>query len=98
MRWRNPTVIKKAATPTYSIDLELEIEADLNNGVVPVPFIGTTWQTRNASYWRRRVGAVVVMLLALALAGTFAVGFTIGILRDQRDATHVTMAVLYDLT
>ncbi len=89
---------KKATTPADTVDARLRIQARLHDGVVPVPFLGTTWQTRNGSYWRRRVGAVIVFVLALGLVGGMAVGFTIGILGDRHDAIRVAMAVLYDLT
>jgi hypothetical protein len=89
---------KKSATPADTVDARLRLQARLHDGVVPVPFLGATWQTRNASYWRRRVGAVVVFLLALGLVGGMAVGFTIGILGDRHDAVRVTIAIAYDLT
>jgi hypothetical protein len=72
----------------------LRIEARLHGGVVPVPFLGTTWQERGGAYWRRRVGAVALFLLLTAIVGGIATGFTVGILRGA----GVIPAVIYDLT
>jgi hypothetical protein len=77
------------------------VEARLHDGVIPVPFLGQTWRTRGAAYWRRRVGAVVLMVLALALVGAMTVAFTVGIVGngdDGDDAVRIALAVLYDLT
>jgi len=41
----------------------------LHGGVVPVPFLGTTWRQRGGPYWRRRVGAVVLFLVLLIFGG-----------------------------
>lgn len=78
--------------------IRLRMTARLHGGVVPVPFLGTTWQTRSGSYWRRRVGAVIVFVLALALIGGMAVGFTLGIAGDRHDVVRVIAAIAYDLT
>ncbi len=59
----------------------LRIEARLHGGVVPVPFLGTTWQQRGGAYWRRRVGAVALFLLLTAIVGGIAAGFTVGIVK-----------------
>jgi len=72
----------------------LRIEARLHGGVVPVPFLGTTWQQRGGAYWRRRAGAVALFLLLTAIVGGIAAGFTVGILRGA----GVVPAVIYDLT
>jgi hypothetical protein len=79
-------------------EVRLRREARLNGGVLPVPFLGQTWQTRGGAYWRRRVGAVVLFLLLLALVGGMATGFTIGIVGDGHNVVRVILAVVYDLT
>jgi hypothetical protein len=79
-------------------ETRLRIQARLHDGVIPVPFIGTTWRTRGGSYWRRRAGAVLVFLLALALVGIVATGFTIGIAGGGHNAARVVAAIVYDLT
>jgi hypothetical protein len=89
---------KKAATSADTALTRLRIQARRHDGVVPVPFLGVTWQTRAAAYWWRRAGAVAVFMFALVLVGGMAVGFTIGILGDRHDAVRVTIAVVYDLT
>jgi hypothetical protein len=76
----------------------LRLQARLAGGVLPVPFLGRTWQTRGGAYWRRRVGAVLLFLLMFALVGGMAVGFTIGIVGDGHNVIRVILAVLYDLT
>ena len=79
-------------------DALLRAAARQHDGVVPVPFLGTTWRTRGARYWWRRVGAVVVLVLGLGLVGGMAVGFTIGIVGDGDDAIRIALAVVYCLT
>jgi hypothetical protein len=81
-------------------DARLRLEARLHDGVIPVPFLGQTWRTRGPAYWRRRVGAVVLMVPALALVGGMAAGFTIGIVGDGDgdDAVRIALAVVYVLT
>ena len=44
----------------------LRILARLHDGVVPVPFLGDTWLDRGAAYWRRRIGAVVLLMVLTA--------------------------------
>src|SRR3954452_1542232 len=90
--------MSKAGKPADERDARLRIEARLHDGVIPVPFLGQTWPARGPAYWRRRVGAVVLMLLALALVGGMAVGFTIGIVGAGDDVIRIAIAVLYDLT
>ncbi|MCU7727852.1 hypothetical protein ODJ79_29395 [Actinoplanes sp. KI2] len=90
--------MSKASKPADERDARLRLEARLHDGVIPVPFLGQTWQARGPAYWRRRVGAVVLMVLALALVGGMAVGFTIGIVGDGDDAVRIALAVVYDLT
>lgn len=90
--------MSKPRKPVDEQQLRLRAAARLHNGVIPVPFLGQTWQTRGAAYWRRRVGAVVLMLLLLALVGGMAAGFTIGIAGDGDDAIRIALAVLYALT
>jgi hypothetical protein len=72
----------------------LRIEARLHGGVVPVPFLGTTWQQRGGAYWRRRVGAVALFLLLTVIVGFIAAGFTVGIAKGA----GAVPAVIYDLT
>jgi hypothetical protein len=79
-------------------ETRLRIQARLHDGVIPVPFLGATWQTRGGPYWRRRAGAVVVFVLALALVGGMATGFTIGIAGGWHNAARVVAAFVYDLT
>lgn len=76
----------------------LRIEARLHGGVVPVPFLGTTWRQRGAPYWRRRVGAVVLFLVLLAFVGGMAVGFGLGIAGGGHSATRIVLAMVYALT
>lgn len=90
--------MSKPRKPVDEQAVRLRAEARLHDGVIPVPFLGQTWPTRGAAYWRRRVGAVVVMLLVLALVGGMAVGFTIGIVGPGDDVIRIALAVLYDLT
>jgi hypothetical protein len=80
-------------------DLRLRAEARSHGNVVPVPFLGTTWQERGAAYWRRRVGAVALFVLLTLFVGALAVGFTIGILGGSgHGPVGVGLAVVYDLT
>ncbi|MEU4245579.1 hypothetical protein [Actinoplanes sp. NPDC026619] len=90
--------MSKAPIPDDVRRARLRTIARQNGGAVPVPFLGLTWQTRGGAYWRRRAGATVVFLLALALVGGMATGFTIGIAGNGRDVIRVVLAVLYDLT
>jgi hypothetical protein len=76
----------------------LRIEARLHGGVVPVPFLGTTWQQRGGPYWRRRAGAVVLFLVLLIFVGGMAVGFGLGIAGGGHSATRIVIALLYALT
>jgi hypothetical protein len=76
----------------------LRIEARLHGGVVPVPFLGTTWQQRGAPYWRRRVGAVVLFMVLLVLVGGMAVGFGLGIAGGGHRAIRIVLALLYAST
>ena len=79
-------------------DARLRLQARMHGGIVPVPFLGQTWQTRGGAYWGRRIGAVAVFLLALALVGGMAVGFTIGIVGGAHSAIRVVLGVVYDVT
>jgi hypothetical protein len=88
----------KSRKPADERRLRLRAEARLHDGVIPVPFLDQTWRTRGAAYWRRRVGAVILMVLLLALVGGMAVAFTIGIVGDGDDAVRIVLAVLYALT
>ena len=88
----------KPRKPADEQELRLRAEARLHDGVLPVPFLGRTWRTRGGAYWRRRVGAVLLMLLLLALVGGMAVGFTIGIVGAGDDALRIALAMLYGLT
>jgi hypothetical protein len=76
----------------------LRIAARLHGGVVPVPFLGITWQRRGGPYWRRRVGAVLLFVVLLAVVGGMAVGFGLGIAGDGHSGTRIVLTVLYALT
>ena len=60
--------------------VRLRAQARLHDGVVPVPFLGTTWQRRGSAYWRRRVGAVILLVVATLFVGAVAASFTAGII------------------
>jgi hypothetical protein len=90
--------MSKASKPADDRDTRLRLQARLHDGVIPVPFLGQTWQTRGPAYWRRRIGAVILFLLALGLVGGMAVGFTIGIVGNGSSAARIGLAVVYDLT
>lgn len=89
---------KKPLTPAEEDAQELEVVAITHHGVVPVPFLGTTWRTRGAAYWWRRFWAVVLFLLLLALVGGMATGFAIGIFGDDPQPARIVLGVLYLLT
>jgi hypothetical protein len=79
--------------------LRLRAQARMNGGVLPVPFLGTTWQQRGAAYWRRRVGAVALFVLLTLFVGAVAVGFTAAILAGTgHGPVGAVLAVVYDLT
>jgi hypothetical protein len=79
--------------------LDLRAEAQMHGSVVPVPFLGTTWQQRGAAYWRRRIGAVVLFVLLTAIVAAISVGFTLAILNGTgHGPLGVALAVVYDLT
>lgn len=79
--------------------LRLRAEARLHGGVVPIPFLGTTWQERGAAYWRRRIAAVALFMFLTLFVGFFAVAFTAGILNGAGQGPEgVILAVVYDLT
>jgi hypothetical protein len=63
--------------------------------VVPVPFLGTTWRTRGAAYWWRRVGAVALFIVLLAFVGALAVGFTLGIVGHAHEPVRIALGVAY---
>ena len=73
--------------------LDLWLEAGDHGGVVPVPFLGTTWADRGAAYWRRRIGAALLMALLTLSAGFMASGFTYSFVKDG-----VLIAVAYGST
>ena len=83
---------------TDDTETRLRLLARMHDGVVPVPFLGTTWRARGGAYWRRRAGAVVLFLLALGLVGGMAVGFTLGIAGNGHQPLRLVAAVAYDLT
>ena len=85
-------------TKTNDRDTRLRLRARQNGGVVPVPFLGRTWQTRGGAYWRRRIGATALLLLLAVVASGIATGFTIGIVGDGHDVVRVVLGVLYVLT
>ena len=90
--------MSKATRAQDDRDTLLRRAARLNGGLVPVPFLGTTWRARQAAYWWRRIGAAVVALLGLGLVGGMAAGFTIGIVGDGHSALRDIGAVAYGLT
>jgi hypothetical protein len=92
---------RKAPRPRPADDpavQRLRIAARLHGGVIPVPFLGTTWQRRGGAYWRRRVGAVLLFTVLLAVAGGMAVGFGLGIAGGGHSAARITLAICYALT
>jgi hypothetical protein len=90
-----PKAPKPAPDPATQ---RLRIAARLHGGVVPVPFLGTTWQRRGGPYWRRRVGAVVLFVVLLAVVGGMAVGFGLGIAGGGHSAGRIVLALVYALT
>jgi hypothetical protein len=90
--------MSRTRRPDPDLDTRLRLQARLHGGVIPVPFLGPTWQARGGAYWRRRTGAVLLFVLALVLAGGMATGFTIGIVGDGHDAVRLVIAVGYCLT
>jgi hypothetical protein len=78
--------------------LRLRAAAQMHGGVVPVPFLGTTWQRRGAAYWRRRIGAVTLFVLLTAIVGAISFGLTLAILNGTHGQLGVVLAVVYDLT
>jgi hypothetical protein len=89
--------MSKRLTSEESDDLKLKAMAFLNDGVVPVPFLGTTWLHRGPAYWSRRVGAVLLILLVGAIVTTLATGFTIGIYGGGASPARVVLTVVYAL-
>ena len=92
---------RKAPRPKPADDpavQRLRIAARLHGGVIPVPFLGTTWQRRGGPYWRRRVGAALLFIVLLAVVGGLAVGFGLGIAGGGHSAARITLAVCYALT
>jgi hypothetical protein len=56
------------------------------------------WQQRGAAYWRRRVGAVVLLLVLTVFVGAIAAGFTAGIIAGVgRQPAGVVVSTLYAL-
>ncbi len=60
--------------------VRLRARARMHDGVVPVPFLGTTWRHRGRAYWRRRVGAVILLVALTVFVGAIATAFTAGII------------------
>lgn len=89
---------RKKPTPAESDANDLRVRAILHHGVVPVPFLGSTWRERGAGYWWRRVGAVFLFLLLLAFVGAVTVGFAIGIIGDGHNPARIALGMLYLLT
>ena len=78
--------------------VRLRIQARLHDGVVPVPFLGVTWQQRGAAYWRRRVGAVVLLVVLTLFVGAIAAAFTAGIIAGVgRQPAGVVVGTVYAL-
>jgi hypothetical protein len=76
----------------------LRIRARLHDGVIPVPFLGTTWQQRGAAYWRRRSGAFVLLIVLTAFAGAIAAAFTGGIIAGVgHQPAGVAVGIVYAL-
>jgi hypothetical protein len=89
---------KRPATPEETDRAMLKAEAFLHGGVLPVPYLGTTWQQRGAPYWRRRVGTVLLYVFLLAFVGTFATGFSIGLFDGGASTLSFVLTAAYVLT
>ncbi|MDT5036500.1 MAG: hypothetical protein QOE03_1685 [Micromonosporaceae bacterium] len=77
----------------------LQAEAWIHDGVVPVPFLGATWQERRGAYWRRRIGAAALMFFMTLFVGAIAAGFALGIAGGVGHGTAgIIAAVAYSLT
>ncbi len=70
-------------------DLRLRAEAWQHGNVVPVPFLGTTWQDRGPAYWRRRVGTVALFVFLILVVGGMAAGFAAGVLAGAHGPLRV---------
>lgn len=86
---------KKPLTPAEQDAHDLKVASIMNDGIVPVPFLGTTWRTRGPAYWWRRFWAVVLFLFLLALVGGLTTGFAIGIFGNGHQPVRVVLGVLY---
>jgi hypothetical protein len=75
----------------------LSYQAYKHGGAVPVPFLGTTWLSRGAPYWGRRVGAVVLFILLLGFIGALMTAFTVGIYGGGAISARVVLTVVYVL-
>ena len=76
----------------------LRIRARLHDGVVPVPFLGTTWQQHGAAYWRRRIGAVFLLTMLTLFVGAIAAAFTAGIVAGVgHQPAGVVVGIIYAL-
>jgi hypothetical protein len=85
--------------PGSDDDTRLAIAARLHGGVVPVPFLGTTWRQRGPAYWRRRAGAVTLFAMLTLVVGVIAAGFTVGIVKGTgARPIGIALAMVYDLT
>ena len=77
----------------------LRIQARLHDGVVPVSFLGTTWQQHDGRYWLRRIGAIILLLVLTLFVGATAAGFTAGIIAGiGHQPAGVIVGTLYSLT
>jgi hypothetical protein len=77
----------------------LRIQARLHDGVVPVSFLGTTWQQHDGRYWLRRIGAIILLLVLTLFVGAIAAGFTAGIIAGiGHQPAGIIVGTLYALT
>jgi hypothetical protein len=78
--------------------LRLRAQAYIDDGVVRVPFVGTSWQQRAGAYWCRRIGAVVLTLvLTVLFPVALSAGFVTGIVRGVGGAAGIVCGIVYGL-
>jgi hypothetical protein len=82
-------------SPDKGFKLRLKLAADEHDGVAPLPFVGTTWQTRGARYWCRRALAWLTLIFCTALCGGLAAGVTVGILHGVHGVVGAVIAGVY---
>jgi len=66
-------------------------EALLHDGVLPIPFLGTTWARRGGAYWARRVGATALLALLTLVTGGLSAGFALGLRSGGAPAAVVAL-------